>query len=175
MAWDALIATVEAPGVKRLCLTGGEPLIQRDAWRLVRHLLAENWEVSIETAGAVVCEEATKIASEMGDAVRARLTLSLDVKCPGSGEAHTWKEANLRHVTSSDQLKFILVDGDDYAFARDWVRAHPDLPCEVWFHPEGGVAGEGLRTIAERILADRLDVRLGVQLHKLVWGPTRGV
>ncbi|MBW3582116.1 MAG: radical SAM protein [Euryarchaeota archaeon] len=175
VAWGDLVAQIEAPGVRRLCLTGGEPLIQRDAWPLVRHLLEAGWEVSIETSGALVCDEASRIAEDLGTEARSRLTLSLDVKCPGSGEAKTWKEANLTHVTSSDQLKFIVADEADYDYARAWVEAHPGLPCDVWFHPVGGTDGTLLTSLAERILADHLDVRLGVQLHKLVWGAERGV
>ncbi len=166
---------IAEPGVKRLCLTGGEPLLQRDAWPLVRKLLADGWEVSIETSGSIVCSEATKIAEEMGADARARLCLSVDVKCPGSKEERSWKDANLDHMGPSDQLKFIIADETDYAFARDWVQARPDVPCDVWFHPVGGMGGDNLRTIAERILADGLDVRLGVQLHKIIWGDDRGV
>jgi len=175
MAWDDLIARIEAPGIRRLCLTGGEPLLQRDAWPLVRDLLAKGWEISIETSGSIVCAEASQIAAAMGPEARARLCLSMDVKCPGSGEERSWKEANLAHLGPSDQLKFIIADAADYEWARDWVRAHSPLPCDAWFHPVGGTNGATLRTIAERMLEDRLDVRLGVQLHKLVWGETRGV
>lgn len=173
---DDLVAELDATGVKRLCLTGGEPLLQRDAWPLVRRLLADGWHVSIETSGAIVCDEADRIAEDLGPEARARLCLSLDVKCPASGEVRSWKEANLDVLTPHDQLKFILADEDDYAYARDWVRTRqPSIPCPVWFHPVGGLGGDDLRTIADRILDDGLDVRLGIQLHKLLWGTERGV
>lgn len=174
-AFDDLVTDLDGVGIKRLCLTGGEPLLQRDAWPLVRHLLQRGWDVSIETSGSLLCDEATKVAEELGADARERLCLSMDVKCPGSGEAKSWNPKNLDHLTAHDQLKFIVKDMDDYAFAKTFVDDHPDLPCPVYIHPVGGTDGKLLTRLADRIVHDRLDVRLGVQLHKLVWGETRGV
>lgn len=173
--WDALLDKVQESGVRRLCLTGGEPLLQRDAWPLVRHLLKEGWEVSIETAGSLECDEATRIASDLGPAARARLCLSMDVKCPGSGEARSWNPKNLAHLTRHDQLKFIVADLNDYAYAKEFLAKHPDLPCPVYVHPVGGLGGSLMTELAEHIIADGLDVRLGMQMHKLLWGNARGV
>lgn len=173
--WDDLIARLEKTQIKRLCLTGGEPLLQRDTWPLVEHLLKEGWQVTIETSGSLPIEHASRIRDELGEPERARLLLSVDVKCPASGEQKSWREDNLAHLMPHDQLKFIIVDQQDYEWARDWVRSHTPLPCPVWFHPEGGAPSKVLTMIAERLVEDRLEARLGIQLHKLAWGEKRGV
>ncbi len=172
--WDRLNQQLEQANIKRLCLTGGEPLLQRDAWPLIKHLLDAGWHVTVETSGSLTIEQASRIRDSMGEQARSRLVMSVDVKCPGSGEQRSWREDNLQHLTPNDQLKFILADEADYEWARDWVRAHVPLACPVWFHPEGGTSGKVLTMIAEKILQDPIEVRLGIQLHKLVWGDQRG-
>lgn len=173
--WETLRSLLDAADVKRLCLTGGEPLLQRDAWALVRDLLEDDWQVTIETSGSLPLAEASRIRDTLGETARRRLTLSVDVKCPRSGESRSWHKDNLNHLTPTDQLKFIIVDLEDYEWAKNWVQQRTPLPCPVWFHPEGGVDGKMLTMIADRLVEDRMEVRLGVQLHKLVWGEKRGV
>jgi 7-carboxy-7-deazaguanine synthase len=177
-AWlstDEILQRLEEAGPKRLCLTGGEPLLQRDAWPIVRRLLDAGWQVTIETSGSLGVEEASRIRDEMGEKARARLLLSVDVKCPGSGEHRSWRKDNLQHLMPHDQLKFIITDEDDYAWAKTWVQQHSPLVCPAWFHPEGGTNGKVLTMIAKRLSQDNLEARLGVQLHKLAWGEKRGV
>ena len=100
----------------------------------------------------------------------------LDVKCPGSGEAHRMDWANLDRLRPHDEVKFVIKDRADYEYARDVVRRR-DLAARaaaIHFSP---VHGEmDLRTLSEWVLADRLPVRVQVQLHKYIWDPsTRGV
>ncbi|HOD31972.1 MAG: 7-carboxy-7-deazaguanine synthase [Acidobacteria bacterium ADurb.Bin340] len=146
-------------------LTGGEPLAHPQAPALLQALLDEGYEVALETAGshdlAPVPPSVVKI---------------VDRKTPGSGQVHRWLESNLDHlVPGQDELKFVLTDEADYAWALDWCRAR-----ELWdrldilFSPVWGRLDA--RWLAERIIADRVPVRFQLQLHKLVWDPDqRGV
>ena len=100
----------------------------------------------------------------------------MDVKCPGSGETHRMDWANLDRLRPHDEVKFVIKDREDYDFAREVLARH-DLASRVaaiHFSPVHGVMD--LRQLSEWVLADRLPVRVQVQLHKLIWDPaTRGV
>ena len=92
----------------------------------------------------------------------------VDVKCPGSGEAGSFLPANLDALRSSDEVKFILADKGDYRFAREFIRTHElATRCGVILSPVGGRVAPA--ELAEWILEDRLDVRLGLQIHKFIW------
>ena len=90
----------------------------------------------------------------------------------GSGEVDRNIEANIPLLTDRDVLKFVICDRDDYDWSVGWLAAHPDLPCEVFFSP----SSEQLSAtdLADWILEDNLDVRLQLQLHKLLWGDAPG-
>nr|WP_320133368.1 radical SAM protein [uncultured Holophaga sp.] len=146
-------------------LTGGEPLAQVASLRLMQALLDRGYEVALETAGshdlASVPREVVKIA---------------DRKTPGSGMAERWLESNLDHLVSGqDELKFVLCGEEDYAWARDWcLERHLPERLHILFSPAWGRIDP--RWLAEQIVADGLDVRFQLQLHKLVWPPEqRGV
>lgn len=160
---------------KRVCVTGGEPLDQMDgAVALMERLLSEGYEVILETSGAIDIGRAVKLAP------RERLQVSMDVKCPASNmqKRHRWE--NLALLAPHDQLKFVLSDRRDYDYARDVLAKH-DVACEVllqpmWPSPDpvGPTRVEGekatLAAVADWVLADGLDVRVGTQLHKVIWG-----
>ena len=100
----------------------------------------------------------------------------IDVKCPGSGETDRNAWDNLSRLEGHDQVKFVITDRIDYEFARDLVRQHGlETRCAaLLFSPVHGVRPPA--RLADWVLADRLPVRLQVQLHKYVWGAeTRGV
>lgn len=159
---DTLLTEVASHGVRHVCVTGGEPLAQKRCLALLRRLCDAGYEVSLETSGAL------DVA-----AVDARVRKVVDLKAPGSGEAGRNLWDNLAHLGPHDQLKFVLADRDDYDWAAARLREH-DLAarCQVLFSP---VAGRlQARDLAEWILADRLPVRLQLQLHKLLWGDTPG-
>ena len=153
-------------------LTGGEPLLQPDAVGLARRLMAENYTVLVETSGerfvGILPQEVVKI---------------VDVKCPDSGEGGTFLLDNLNAVDSKDEVKFVIASRRDYEFARDFSSEHnlarrvrQVLFSPVFPDPNGSWSGLDARLLAEWILADRLPVRLGLQLHKFIWRPsTRGV
>jgi 7-carboxy-7-deazaguanine synthase len=92
----------------------------------------------------------------------------VDVKCPGSGEGESFLPANAAALRAGDELKFVLAGRGDYDFARRFLADRPPpRGCEVIFSPAAGRLGP--RELAEWILADRLDVRLGIQLHRVIW------
>lgn len=145
-------------------VTGGEPLLQPAAVPLLARLCDEFDTVMLETSGAV------SIAP-----VDPRVVRIMDIKCPGSGEAERNCWENLELLTARDELKFVLLNRADYDWAREVLQRY-DLSkrCPVLFAPVFGQLTP--RELATWILADRLNVRLGLQLHKLIWPPTmRGV
>jgi 7-carboxy-7-deazaguanine synthase len=152
----------EGPNAPFVELTGGEPLAHPQAPELLRALLGLGFEVALETAGshdlAPVPREVVKI---------------VDRKTPGSGEVHRWLESNLEHmIPGQDELKFVLCNESDYAWARDWcAERHLWDRFEVLFSPVWG--GLDSAWLAEQVVADGLPVRVQVQLHKVIWGTER--
>ena len=164
MSLDAIVAEVQAHGTRWVCLTGGEPLAHKNSLPLVRKLVAAGKNVSIETDG----EE--DVAPFAGLA-----KIIMDIKTPGSGEKAEVCFANLEHLLSSDEIKFVICGREDYDWARA-VCARYRLPerFTVLFSPSYGQVE--LKQLAEWIIADQLDVRLQTQLHKHIWGAeTKGV
>ncbi|MGL6224132.1 MAG: 7-carboxy-7-deazaguanine synthase QueE [Steroidobacteraceae bacterium] len=159
---DALIETARQSGVQHVCVTGGEPLAQKACLELLTGLCDAGFAVSLETSGAL----------DVG-AVDPRVSRVVDLKTPGSGEVQRNKLANLDVLNARDQLKFVLCSRADYEWARDLLRARTEpLPAQVLFSPVWGEVAP--RDLAEWILADRLAVRLQVQLHKVLWGNEPG-
>ena len=153
-------------------LTGGEPLLQEEIYPLAEKLLAEGYTVMIETSGERFIGRLPREAIKI-----------VDVKCPDSGEPDTFDMANLDALTAKDEVKFVLATRCDYEFARDFAGRHGLLGkvrevlfSPVFEDPEGKWPGLEPQRLAEWILADRLRVRLGLQLHKFIWDPaTKGV
>jgi len=166
---DELLAEVAARPTDEVCFTGGEPLLQKDAWEFVGRLLAAGRSVLIETSGNIPFAQANAFPPEQ----RARLCVSMDVKCPGSGMADRNDLSLLKDLRAPDQLKFVLADKADFDFAAKVVREHGPFPCPVFFNPVGGTDP---KQVTEWLLAETepLDVRVGIQLHKLVWGDVPG-
>lgn len=158
MALDDVIAEVRKYGCNLVEVTGGEPLAQREALSLIARLLDDGHEVLIETSGSI---DTTP--------VDPRAKLILDVKCPGSGEVEKNLWSNLDHLRPHDELKFVIADRIDYEWSRDVVRERSLDGQIVYFSPVWDELD--LKTLAEWILADRLNVRLQTQLHKHIWGP----
>jgi 7-carboxy-7-deazaguanine synthase len=167
---EQILARVDEIGTPLVEVTGGEPLVQRNAFVLVTRLLDRGYTVLVETSGAL----------DVGP-LDARAHKIMDLKCPGSGEVEKNLWSNLGHLTAQDEVKFVIADRTDYEWAVETIREHglddavrggrlrAILFSPVW-------EGTDLRELAAWILADRLPVRLQVQLHKLIWGATaRGV
>jgi 7-carboxy-7-deazaguanine synthase len=157
-----LLETARQSAVHRVCVTGGEPLAQRSCQDLLTALCDAGFAVSLETSGAI----------DIGD-VDPRVSRVVDIKTPDSGESVRNRMDNLGKLTARDQVKFVICSRADYEWARELVRSvAATLPCQVLFSPSYGQLQP--RELAEWILADRLDVRLQVQLHKYLWGEERG-
>lgn len=165
MSPEEILARVRQLGCSLVEITGGEPLLQPEVPALAEQLLAEGQRVLVETSGERF----------VGGLPRAVVKI-VDVKCPGSGESGKFRLENLEALERKDQLKFVILDENDYRYAREFVARHNvrGRVDEVIFAPVFGQLPP--RTLAEWILRDGLEVRLGLQLHKFIWDPeTRGV
>jgi 7-carboxy-7-deazaguanine synthase len=160
MTLEQVMKRVDDFGGRLVEITGGEPLLQKEVYPLMDRLLAENYQVLLETSGERpinnVPREVVKI---------------VDVKCPDSGEADTFVMANLDSLAPHDQIKFVVGTRRDYEFARGFTREH-DLGgrvAAVFFSPVDGSIN--LPEMAQWIIDDQLgNVRFGSQLHKTIWG-----
>ncbi len=161
-AVDELVDAAQREGARHVCVTGGEPLAQKNCLTLLTRLCDAGFEVSLETSGALPIE-----------AVDSRVSRVIDVKTPGSGEVGRNLLENFRHLNQRDQVKFVICDRLDYDWSREQFELH-DLArkCTVLFSPS---ADQLLaRQLADWILADRLPVRFQLQLHKILWGNVPG-
>lgn len=146
-------------------VTGGEPLLQEDAYPLMQNLLERGKTVLLETGG----HRSTARVPE-------QVVTILDVKCPGSGEADRMHWENLDRLRPHDEVKFVIRDRADYEYAREVIQRH-DLANRAAAVHLSPVHGElDPKRLSEWVLADRLAVRVQLQLHKFIWSPeTRGV
>jgi len=161
---EQILGKVESYGCRLVEITGGEPLAQSDAFPLITKLCERGYDVLIETSGAI----------DTG-AVDPRAHVILDVKCPSSGMSDRMHWPNLDRLTLKDEAKFVLADRADYEWARQVFEQHElATRCTVLMSPVFGSLDP--RQLAEWVLADRLPIRLQLQLHKLIWAPDmRGV
>ncbi len=147
---------------RHVCVTGGEPLAQRQCLTLLTVLCESGLRVSLETSGAVDAS-----------AVDPRVIRVIDVKTPGSGESQRNLDLAVHGLRATDQLKFVICDRADYEWSRERVRGERlDARCQVLFSPSFQQLAAG--QLANWILADRLPVRFQVQLHKVLWGDVPG-
>jgi 7-carboxy-7-deazaguanine synthase len=149
---DEVVGEISRHPCRRVLVTGGEPLAQPAAFALVTRLLDDGWEVLVETSGHISIESLDR-----------RAVTILDVKAPGSGEAHRMEWRNLDLLAPGDEVKFVLADRADYEWSRALVR-EKGLPsrCAVLFSPVHGVLDPG--DLGRWILDDGLEVRLQVHL-----------
>ncbi len=165
MSVDEVVADVESRGCPVVEVTGGEPLLQPDVYPLMQRLLDAGKTVLIETGGH------RSIAQVPPGVIRI-----VDVKCPGSGESEKNDWSNLAHLTATDEVKFVIADRADYDFAREVLRREQldGKVAAVLFSPVHGELDP--KQLAEWVIADRLPVRVQLQVHKYIWSPTtRGV
>ncbi|MDI7266473.1 MAG: radical SAM protein [Myxococcota bacterium] len=157
MTVEEVVATVLGFGLPSVLVTGGEPLAQEGAGRLLSALADAGMDVMLETSGALDIRT-----------VDPRVRRIVDIKCPSSGMTDRNLDSNLRELRSSDEVKFVIADWADYEWAREVVhREALEHRCTVLFSP---VAGRMDATaLAERMIADRLPVRLQIQLHRVLW------
>ncbi len=157
----SLLREIERHRTRNVCLTGGEPLLQSESLTLVRALSERGLTTVVETGGSL----------DVGPFVGLpRVRLSVDVKCPSSGMERRNRWENLERLGDADVLKFVIGDRRDYLYARRVLRRYRGAATVV-FQP---VWGSDPARLAEWVLSDRLDVRVMLQEHKILWGETRG-
>ena len=159
---DTILQQVAEYAPRFVTVTGGEPLAQKNALRLLTALCDAGYDVSLETSGAL----------DIGS-VDPRVSRIMDIKTPGSGEVTKNDWNNLDYLTQHDEIKFVIVDAADYDWARSLLQEHQlTQRCPVLFSPVHGQIQPG--QLADWVLRDRLPVRLQVQLHKIFWGEVAG-
>jgi 7-carboxy-7-deazaguanine synthase len=154
-------------------ITGGEPMLQeRELVPLMQRLLDSGYKVLLETSGERPLE-----------AVPVGVVKIVDVKCPDSGEANTFRVENLATLQPHDEVKFVISDRVDFEFARDFAARHQlaGRVNAVLFSPAFAKDAAGARDaskclldpqrLAEWVLEDNVPARLGLQIHKLIWDP----
>ncbi|MBS3789489.1 MAG: radical SAM protein [Candidatus Thermoplasmatota archaeon] len=156
-----IMEKIDEIGCSRVCITGGEPLLQDDILSLIDQLL-ENYEISVETNGSI----------DISELVERDLMVSMDYKTPSSKMNNKMRKENLNLLRKTDQLKFVISDKKDYNFSLNVIESF-DLECKTIFQPveEGDL---DIKELAESVLEDGLDVRVLPQLHKIIWKEEEG-
>jgi len=162
MSLEEIVLEVKKYPAGWVCLTGGEPLLQKDIYKLMDKFLAMDYRVLVETNGSVSIEE---IPCE------ENIIIDMDLKTPSSGMSEFNNYSNIELLGSKDYVKFVIEDDVDYNFMKDILNSY-EMKCEVVAQPEGN---KNLKYLAEKVLADGLGVRVLPQLHKIIWGDRRGV
>lgn len=166
---EGILDKIRSYGIKRVCLTGGEPLIQprSEMQQLLDLLAAEQYEVSIETDGSI---DVSKFR------LHERQRFILDMKVPSSAMSDKMDFANLQRILPSrDEIKFVVGTREDYEWSKNLIRQYGlDAGYQLVFSPIFGDLPPS--QLVEWLLEDRIDARFQIQLHKIVWDPDlRGV
>lgn len=157
----SLLEEIQGHGTRYVCLTGGEPLLQKESLEFVRAASARRLTTVIETGGSLDVSPYLDVP---------RVILSVDVKCPSSKMERHNRWSNLPRLRRKDVLKFVIGDRADYDYARAVLRDRPSK-AQIVFQP---VWGTPVAPMAQWILDDRLDVRFMLQTHKQIWGDVPG-
>ncbi|HKB08268.1 MAG TPA: radical SAM protein [Candidatus Polarisedimenticolia bacterium] len=164
MPVGVILERVAAYGTRYVLVTGGEPLLQEGVHDLIGELCDRGFEVAVETGGSLDLAPLDR-----------RAMVVMDLKCPGSGMCGKNRLENLEWLKTGDEVKFVVADRADYEWSRGMIERHRLAGrCGVLLSPVHGALHP--RHLAEWILADRLPVRLQLQIHKFIWPPdSRGV
>jgi len=167
MGIDDIIERIKGYRSRYVCITGGEPLLQREVLDLMETLLEDGYLVSLETNGSMSLEDVCMRLGKYGDS----FIISMDIKCPSSGMSERMRLENIDLLRENDQLKFVVLDEDDYNYAKDIISRYRPR-CKIIIQP---VWGTDVRKIAELMLKDGLQARLSLQIHKIIWRDRRGI
>jgi 7-carboxy-7-deazaguanine synthase len=164
MSREDILAEVAKHPTKYVCVTGGEPLFQKEVFELLRDLCDRGYKVSLETSGSIDC----------GD-VDERVKKIIDVKTPDSGEASSFVEGNLRFADVNTEFKFVICSEEDFTWAENFSRTKNLFEkTNVLYSPAFRRVDENW--LAKKILSESSSARLQLQLHKYIWSPhSRGV
>ncbi|OPY31020.1 MAG: molybdenum cofactor biosynthesis protein A [Methanomassiliicoccales archaeon PtaU1.Bin124] len=160
MTVEQILMEVDELETHFVCVTGGEPLMQKGINELLEELLDDGYHVSLETNGSYSLED---LPCSMD------LLVSMDVKCPSSGMEDRMVLENLELLSPVDQLKFIVADRSDMMYAFELLEKNP-VQCNIIFTPVGGM---DLKPVADFVLKKKLNARVLPQLHKIIWGDER--
>jgi len=161
LATNQIVEKIKKYKCKNICITGGEPLIQKDLMALVDNLLKKDYNILIETNGSISLKQITN---------KKNLSISCDVKCPSSRMHEKNCFGNIKILDKKDQLKFVISNKKDYDYAKKIIQKHSPR-CMVFFQPNWK---KDPKKLADWILTDNLDVKLSLQIHKIIWGDVRG-
>lgn len=162
MSVEQILEKVDSYKTQFVCLTGGEPLLQKDSIRLMNRLLERLCHVTLETNGSISLEDVP---------CAENMLISMDIKCPSSGMHEKMMFSNLELLSPADQLKFIVADKEDLKYVENVLRTH-EVRSSIILTPVGGL---DLEPVAKFVLGKRLNARVLPQLHKLIWGGAKGV
>ena len=160
---ESIISKVKPYNTPRITVTGGEPLAQKSCIELLNQLCDLNYDVSLETSGAILLDQVDK-----------RVVKVLDVKTPASKEDSKNKFENFMFLNADDQIKFVICDENDYRWSKQLIDEHKlESKCEILFSPSHNQLDASI--LANWVLEDKLNVRFQIQLHKYLWGDKPGV
>lgn len=161
---EEVLTEIKKYPAKYVCLTGGEPLLQKEVWPLMRELCDLGYKVSLETSGSISCAE-----------VDPRVKKIIDVKTPDSGAADSFYLGNLDFVDAHTEYKFVICSEKDFEWAENFAHTHGLFEkSNVLYSPSFQKIEE--KWLAKKILDESSSARLQLQLHKYIWSPhTRGV
>lgn len=164
MDLDSIIAKVEEHGARHVCVTGGEPLLQKNIHSLLKHLCDLGYVVSLETSGDLDCSD-----------VDSRVVKIIDVKTPDSGEANRYDLKNTFLAGPTTEYKFVICSEADFDWAENFVKENSLFEKSiVLYSPSFSKIEE--KWLAKKILSKKSQARLQLQLHKYIWSShTRGV
>ncbi len=160
---DSIISEVKKYNTTHVTVTGGEPLAQKNCIALLKQLVDNGYDVSLETSGAIAVDD-----------VDRQVVKVIDVKTPASGEESKNRIENFSCLNADDQLKFVICDENDYHWSKNFIKQHQlNNLCEILFSPVQDQLDATI--LAQWILNDQLNVRFQIQLHKYLWGNRQGV
>ena len=159
MAIDEIMESIKKWNSRRVCITGGEPLLQKNVYGLIEKLLEKGYEISVETNGSISIMKLSKMD----------VKIKMDIKLPSSGMHDKMLFGNISLLRGSDELKFIIWNKQDYEYAKDIIARYKPR-CQIIMQP---VWGSKIK-LADWILKDEIDARFSIQLHKILWGDERG-
>jgi 7-carboxy-7-deazaguanine synthase len=161
MTIKEIIKNIKKYNCKYICITGGEPLLQNETNELIDILLRRNYKICLETNGSLDIHSISK---------NKKVMISMDIKCPSSNMHKKMLFDNIKYVKTADQIKFIIGNKEDYIYAKKIINKYK-IKSNIFFQPIGN---SNPNILAMWILNDELNVKLGLQIHKILWGNKKG-
>jgi len=159
---DSIVDEAQKYDTKFVCITGGEPLLQKDVYKLMYKLLDIGKSIILETSGSISIQDVP---------TEDDVFIAMDIKTPSSKMVEHNLYDNIELLGKKDYLKFVIADQKDYEFSKEIIKKYA-FEGEIIFQPVGGL---NLKWLAEKVLTDKINVRVLPQLHKMIWGDRRGV